>query len=118
MKKKICFEKRAKPDLKEGHPVMKGASCSKKHELFLIFGPKRDHLGAKMVLEGILRGLRGAIGCPGRQVQFWTPFSEKMCENPAVLHGLGAARNLKADPAYPPDPANEAEMVHGRHFGP
>ena len=84
-------------------------------------GPKRDHLGAKMVLEGILRGLRGAFGCPGRQVQFWTSFSENMCGNPAVLHGLGAAQKLKADPPDPadlPDPANMPEMVHSRQFGP
>ena len=80
--------------------------------------PKRDHLGAKMLPEGILRGLRGAIGCPGRQVQFWTPFSEKMCENPSVLHGLGAARNLKPDLPDQADQADQAEMVHGRHFGP
>ena len=84
-------------------------------------GPKRDHLGAKMVLEGILRGIRGAFGWLGKQVQFWTSFSENMCGNPAVLHGLGAARNLKPDPANPadpPDPADLPEMVHGRHFGP
>ena len=74
--------------------------------------PKRGHLGAKMLPEGILRGLRGAIGCPGRQVQFWTSFSDNMCRNPSVLHGLGAARNLK------PDPADLPEMVHSRHFGP
>ena len=80
--------------------------------------PKRGHLGPKMLPEGILRGLRGAIGCPGRQVQFWTSFSEKMCGNHAVLHGLGAARNLKADPLDLPDPADLPEMVHGGHFGP
>ena len=80
--------------------------------------PKRGHLGAKMLPEGILRGLRGAIGCPVRQVQFWTSFSEKMCGNPSVLHGLGAARNLKPDLPDRPDPADPAEMVHGRHFGP
>ena len=80
--------------------------------------PKRDHLGANMLPEGILRGLRGAFGWLGRQVQCWTPFSEKMCENPSVLHGLGAARNLKPDPANPPDPANLPEMVHSRHLGP
>ena len=89
-----------------------------------MFGPKRDHLGAKMVREGILRGLRGDCGWLGRQDQFWTSFSENMCENPTVLHGLGAARKLKADPADPPespdppDPANLPEMVHSRHFGP
>ena len=77
--------------------------------------PKRGHLGPKMLPEGILRGLRGAFGCPGRQVQFWTSFSEKMCGNPSVLHGLGAARNLKPDL---PDPADLPEMVHGGHFGP
>ena len=43
------------------------------------------------------------------------PFSEKMFQKHLFFHGLGAARNLKADPADPPD---EAEMVHGRHFGP
>ena len=77
--------------------------------------PKRGHLGAKMLPEGILAGLRGAFGWLGRQVQFWTSFSEKMCENHLVLHSLGAARNLKPDP---PDPANLPEMVHGWHFGP
>ena len=71
-----------------------------------------------MVLEGILRGLRGAFGCPGRQVQFWTSFSENMCGNPPVLHGLGAARNLKPDLPDPPDPADLPEMVQSRHFGP
>ena len=45
----------------------------------------------------------------------WNPFSEKMLQKHLVLHGLGATRNLKADP---PDQADEAEMVHGRHFGP
>ena len=80
--------------------------------------PKRGHLGAKMLPEGILGGLRGAIGCPGRQVQFWTPFSENMCGNPAVLHGLGAARNLKPDPADQADLPDLPEMVHDRHFGP
>ena len=87
----------------------------------MIFGPERDHLGAKMFLEGILRGLRGAFGWLGRQVQFWTSFSEKMCGNPSVLHGLGAARNLMPDLPDPPDlPGlpDQAEMVHGRHFGP
>ena len=83
-----------------------------------MFWPKRDHLGAKMVLEGILRGLRGDFGWLGKQVQFWTSFSEKMCRNPAVLHGLGAARKLKANPPDPPDPADLLEMVHSRHFGP
>ena len=48
----------------------------------------------------------------------WNPFSEKMLQKHRVLHGLGAARNLKADPADPPDPPDEAEMVHGRHLGP
>ena len=78
-------------------------------------GPKRDHLGAKMVLEGILRRLRGAFGWLGRQVQFWTSFSKNMCDNPAVLHGLGAARKLMPDPADPPD---LPEMVHAHHFRP
>ena len=55
------------------------------------------------------------MGALGKQVQFWTSFSENMCGNPTVLHGLGAARNLKADPANPADPA---EMVHGLQFGP
>ena len=45
----------------------------------------------------------------------WNPFSEKMLQKHLVLHGLGAARNLKPDPANPADPA---EMVHSRHFGP
>ena len=83
--------------------------------------PKRGHLGAKMLPEGILGGLRGAIGCPGRQVQFWTSFSEKMCENPAVLHGLGAAWRSEADQADQPDQpdqADEGKMVHDRQFGP
>ena len=71
-----------------------------------------------MVLEGILRGLRGAFGWLGRQVQFWTPFSEKMCGNSSVLHGLGAARNLKPDPADLPDPPDLPEMVHAHHFRP
>ena len=76
--------------------------------------PKRGHLGAKMLPEGILRGLRWPLGALGKQVQFWTPFSENMYGNPTtVLHGLGAARNLKADP---PDPADLPEMVHSRHF--
>ena len=78
----------------------------------MFLGPKRHHLAAKMVLEGILRGLRGAFGWLGRQVQFWTSFSEKMCESPTVLHGLGAAQKLK------PDPTDLPEMVHGQHFGP
>ena len=69
-------------------------------------------MGAKMLPEGILRGLRGAIGWPGRQVQFWTSFSEKMCEHPSVLHCLEAAQKLK------PDPPDLPEMVHSRHFGP
>ena len=96
----------------KGHPDPKSMNY------FCFLGPKRDHLGANMVLEGILRGLRGAIGCPGRQVQFWTLFSEKMCGNPSVLHGLGAARNLKPDPPDPANPADPVEMVHSRHFGP
>ena len=61
------------------------------------------------------------MGALGKPVLFWTPFSEKMCENPSVLHGLGAARNLKADlpdPADEADPADLPEMVHSRHFGP
>ena len=58
------------------------------------------------------------MGALGKQVQFWTPFSEKMCGNPSVLHGLGAARNLKPDEADEPDEPDEPEMVHGRHFGP
>ena len=58
------------------------------------------------------------LGALGKQVQFWTPFSEKMCRNPAVLHGLGAARNLKPDPADPANPPDLPEMVHSRHFGP
>ena len=49
------------------------------------------------------------MGALGKQVQFWTPFSEKMSRNPAGLHGLGAARKLKADPPDPPDPANLPE---------
>ena len=74
-----------------------------------------------MVPEGILGGLRGAVGCPGRQIRFWTPFSEKMCQNPTVLHGLGAARFFPPDPpdqADEPDEPDEPEMVHNRHFGP
>ena len=55
------------------------------------------------------------MGALGKQVQFWTSFSENMCGNPSVLHGLGAGRNLKPDEADEPD---EPEMVHGRHFGP
>ena len=86
--------------------------------IILKVGPERDHLGTKMVPEGILGGLSGAVGWTGRQVQFWTPFSEKMCENPSVLHGLGAARNLKPDLPDLPDPPDPAEMVHSRHFGP
>ena len=80
--------------------------------------PKRDHLGAKMVPEGILGGLRGAVGWPGRQIRFWTPFSEQICENPSVLHGLGAARSLKADEAGEADLPDPPEMVHARHFRP
>ena len=88
------------------------------YDFLLKVVPKRGHLGAKMLPEGILRGLRGAVVRPGRQVRFWTPFSEKMWESPSVLHGLGAARNLKADPADPADLPDPAEMVHSRHFGP
>ena len=40
------------------------------------------------------------LGALGKQVQFWTSFSEKMCGNPAVLHGLGAARNLLPAPLH------------------
>ena len=83
--------------------------------------PKRGHLGAKMLPEGILRGLRGAIECPGEAGPILDSISDKVCGNPAVLRGLGAARNLKPDPADLPDPANPAdlpEMVHSRHFGP
>ena len=71
-----------------------------------------------MLPEQVLGGLGGAIGCPGRQVQFWASFSEKMCGNPSVLHGLGAARNLKADLPDPADPPDLPEMVHSWHFGP
>ena len=63
-----------------------------------------------MVPEGILGGLGGAIGWPGRQIQFWTPFSEKMCENPSVLHGLGAARRSEPDQPDLPDQADPGEM--------
>ena len=80
--------------------------------------PKRGHLGAKMLPEGILRGLRGAFGCPGRQVQFWTSFSENMCENPSVLHGLGAAWRSDPDQPDQADQADEGKMVHDRQFGP
>ena len=52
------------------------------------------------------------LGALGKQVQFWTPFSEKMCGNPAVLHGLGAARRSE------PDQLDEGKMVHDRQFGP
>ena len=93
-------------------------SGSSTYELFLNFGPKRDHLGAKMVPEGILGGLKGVIGCPGRQVLFWTPFSEKICENPSVLHGLGAARRSDPDQADQDNQADEGKMVHDRQFGP
>ena len=55
------------------------------------------------------------LGALGKQVQFWTRFSEKICGNHAVLHGLGAAQNLMPDPADLPD---KAEMVHARHFRP
>ena len=58
------------------------------------------------------------MGALGKQVQFWTPFSEKMCGNPSVLHGLGAARNLKADLPDPADPPDLPEMVHAHHFRP
>ena len=57
----------------------------------------------------------------GRQVQFWTSFSEKMCENPAVLHGLGTAQFSEADQADQPDQPDqpdEGKMVHDRQFGP
>ena len=63
-------------------------------------------------------GSEEPLGALGRRVQFWTSFSEKMCENPSGLHGLGAARKLKLDLPDPPDPADLPEMVHGRHFGP
>ena len=89
----------------------------------MIFGPKRDHLGAKMVPEGILVGLRGAIGCPGEAgpILSWTSFSEKMCGHPSVLHGLGAARFSEADrpdQADQADQPDEGKMVHDRQFGP
>ena len=61
------------------------------------------------------------LGALGKQVQFWTPFSEKMCENPSVLHGLGAARRSEADQpdqADQPDRPDEGKMVHDRQFGP
>ena len=41
-----------------------------------------------------------------------------MCGNPSVLHGLGAARNLKADPPDPANPPDPAEMVHPRFSAP
>ena len=67
------------------------------------------------------RGSGEPLGALGKQVQFWTPFSENMCENPAVLHGLGAA--WRSDPDQPDqadqaDQADEGKMVHDRQFGP
>ena len=50
-----------------------------------------------------------------------SPFSEKMFQKHRVLHGLGAARNLKPDEADEPDEPDEADegkMVHGWQFGP
>ena len=83
--------------------------------------PKRGHLGAKMLPEGILRGLRGAIGCPGEAGPILDPIFREHVRKTTVLHGLGAAWNLMPDPADlpdQPDQADQAEMVHGRHFGP
>ena len=41
-----------------------------------------------------------------------------MCENHAVLHGLGAARRSEADRPDQADQADEGKMVHDRQFGP
>ena len=74
-----------------------------------------------MLPEGILGGLKGDFGWLGKQVQFWTPFSENMCGNPSVLHGLGAARRSEADrpdQADQADQPDEGKMVHDRQFGP
>ena len=42
------------------------------------------------MLWGAQGSLWVAWGTSWELVRFWTPFSEKMFQNPCVLHGLGA----------------------------
>ena len=49
------------------------------------------------------------------------PFSEKMFQQPCVLHGLGAGWNWKADQADQPDQADQSgppEAVHSWQLAP
>ena len=78
-----------------------------------------DLLETKVIPEGKARVSRGAFGWPGGPPRSRSDsgilFFDKMFENSALLHGLGPAWKLKPDG---PDEADEAEMVHGRHWGP
>ena len=76
----------------------------------------------KTVQNPASRISNGAICCKlwpktiwGRPGRFWSPFSDKMCQKPCVLHALRAARRSENSEA---DAKSEAEMVHGRLFGP
>ena len=60
LKKGNPFLKKGHPDLKKENPVLKGTPGSSKYEFFLKVVPKRGHLGAKMLPEGILRGLEAS----------------------------------------------------------
>ena len=71
-----------------------------------------------MVPEKIMGSMWVAWGTSQEQVRFVVPFYGEICEDPAVLLGLGAARNLNPDPADPADPADPLKVVHGRQFAP
>ena len=49
---------------------------------------------------------------------FWTPFSEKMCQNHCILQGLGAGEGAEPDEADEADEADEPEMRHNWQFRP
>ena len=46
------------------------------------------------------------------------PFSEKMFQKHAFVHGLGAARHSEHNEPDEADGPDEGEMVHERQFGP
>ena len=108
--RKSCFQE-GNPVFKKGNPaVKKGIPAFKKgNPAFNKAKPRFNKARPRF---------NKAWGTSQEQVRFWDPFSEKICENPSVLHGLGAARRSEADEADEPDEPDEGKMVHDRQFGP